>query len=136
MFFEKPESISHVPGVTLECKIFEENIASEKQRHALVSEFLRIIVQHDGSNLFCDKEACSWIVIALMSTDESLPEIVENRSSSCMFVCFPNGINVTHALVCETIYCGIAGIWLLLTTNDESGENDCGFILSRYVNAC
>lgn len=132
MFLQIPKFESYVPGITLLCEVVPENIANDYQQHRLVDEHLRLWVEHDGTNPFCDSEECYWCLIFAMSATEIAPNLSADDDVAVQLLCLPHGIFITEAIVSEETHEGITGIWLLLATNDDSGEYDFAFSLTQY----
>lgn len=135
MFLQIPEVESLVPGIRVECELIPENIAVEGHEHRLIDEHLRVWVRHDGSNPFCDAEECCWGLVVVAASSEATPSITVDDEHPCSFHCLPCGVKITKAVISEAIYCDQLGIWLLLETSDESGDEDFGVILVPYSQA-
>ena len=135
MFFQVPKAESYVPGLTLHCSVIPENIAVDFHEHRLVDEHLKIVIEHDGSNPFCDAQPCCWGIIFAMSATEMPQRLAANEESDVQLVCLPKGVTVTDAVVEEATFQDISGIWLFVATSDTTGESDLAFSLSKYERA-
>jgi hypothetical protein len=132
VFFAEPHTTSHVSGLTLECRVVHESIVDNQHTHAIENEFLRILVEHDGSNPFCDAEECMWGFVFTMSTSEVVHRLSVDDECVFEFICMPQGVHITNVIVTEETIAEVTGIWLFLFTNDISGEYDLAFALKEY----
>ncbi len=132
MFLQIPEVECLISGMSARCEVVPENIAADHQDYRLLDEHLQIVVEHDGSNPFCDQDACSWGLIVVASAIEPTPTITVDGDHPYSFHCLPCNINVTKITIADAIYCEVRGIWLLVETDDQSGDENFGLNLVPY----
>jgi hypothetical protein len=75
MFLQIPEVESRISGMSASCTLLSENIAVEHPEHILLDEQLQIVVEHDGSNPFCDPEPCCWGIVIVAAATERTPSL-------------------------------------------------------------
>jgi hypothetical protein len=132
MFLQIPEVESRISGMSASCTLLSENIAVEHQEHILLDEHLQIVVEHDGSNPFCDLIPCCWGLIVVAAATERTPTLTVDDEHPFDFHCLPRSINITKVIIAEADYCDVRGIWLLIETTDDSGDEDFGISLVAY----
>lgn len=133
MFLQIPRYESHVPGMDILCEVVPENIANGEYAFRLVDEHLSIIIEHDGSNPFCDTQECIWCLCFVMSSGDVIPELNTGDESPIEFLCLPHGIHIANVIICEETIDNVTGIWLITQTSEEDGAHDCAFNLVRYA---
>jgi hypothetical protein len=121
VFLHVPETESRVAGLTIEVEHFSENI-----------EHLKLIVDHDGSNLFCDSENCFWGFIFAAAAIEEDVRLATREDDTFTLYCLPYGVRIEKAVIQEEVLDGILGIWLLLFFDDDP-QPDVVFVLKQYM---
>lgn len=133
MFLQIPKMTSFVDGITVRCELIPENIAYDEGRDQLMDEHLRLYVEHDGSNPFCDAEECCWGTIFTMSTTNTVSTLIPDEECPFHLICLPNGTYITEATVCEETAHDMPGIWLLVATNTHTDGYEYSFMLHQYA---
>jgi hypothetical protein len=132
VFLHVPETESRVAGLTIEVEHFSENIAEDSCASALLDEHLKLIVDHDGSNLFCDSENCFWGFIFAAAAIEEDVRLATREDDTFTLYCLPYGVRIEKAVIQEEVLDGILGIWLLLFFDDDP-QPDVVFVLKQYM---
>ncbi len=132
MFLQVPKITSLVDGISVRCELIPENIAIDEERQRLMDEHLRLYVEHDGSNPFCDNEECYWGTIFVMSATPEVSRLVPDEECPFQLICLPHGTYITEATVCEETAHNMPGIWLLVATNTHTEGYEFSFMLHQY----
>ena len=132
VFLQIPDFESHVPGLDILCEVVQENIANGEHAFYLLDEHLSIIVEHDGTNPFCDTTKSIWCLCFVMSSGDIIPQLNIEDDSPVEFLCLPYGIHIVRLIICEETIDDVTGIWLVTQTSEDDGAHDCAFNLVRY----